>query len=365
MPDQSTLFVPLRSNGSALLTGKPIESVRRRLKFASVYFDHVFLEAGIYEITAGPSGAFGSIRTPRDGEVPRWQSPVHRGAGRRQPVQVTFGGGQGANVVVDSMATVPNSKATISWKATLQPFAGELPAGADWIDFVPSRESEGYIKQMTSGWNQADEHNTALQRAIPELFVRSVVIENVNHDLGSAARVGGTVSVDPLHHQVVAQRFGNGSNWPLAGFAVRFLFPQIGEFSWEAIADLRRDPQMVRLRGILREVEEEAVAESAAGDIEAAARHAYHRHLAAASGAVDTLGAVARKTGASIIIAGAIGASTLPIPPLLGFTISTAVGGVVSAIGNVRGRTQQQRSKGWVSLTQRIEQPQLPVSPPP
>jgi hypothetical protein len=51
MPDQSGLLVPLRSTGSALLNAKPIESVRRRLKLASLYFDHVYLEGGTYRET--------------------------------------------------------------------------------------------------------------------------------------------------------------------------------------------------------------------------------------------------------------------------------------------------------------------------
>lgn len=131
------------------------------------------------------------------------------------------------------------------------------------------------------------------------------MIKNANRDLGFAAQYGLAVSVDSLHIQVVAQRFEDDDNWKLRGFAVSVLFPQIGERSWEAIADLRRDPHMVRLRGILREVEEEAAAESTTGDLEAAAHHVYERYLAAASGTVDSLGAVVRKTGASILISAA------------------------------------------------------------
>jgi hypothetical protein len=257
-----------------------------------------------------------------------------------------------------------SSAATISWKATLHPFADELPAGTDWIDFVRPSDPVYEIGRMTDRWKWADERNQALVRAIPERFVRKAVIGHANGDLGSAAQHGVAVSVDPLHHQVVAQRFEDEGNWRLAGFAVPILFPRIGELPWEAIADLRREPEMMRLRRIMAEVEQEAAAESAGGDIEAAAHHAYERHLEAVSGTVDSLGAVFRKTGASIIIGGAIGVPTLPLPPLLGFVVGTAAGGAASAISNIRGRDQQRRSKGWVSLAQRMRQPAQLVTGP-
>ena len=106
MPDESALLVPVRSNGSALLTGKPVESVRKRLKFASLYFDYVFLETGIFDMSAGPGGSSGFVRPPLDEEIPRWQ-------------------------------------------ATLYPFADELPAGTDWISFTRTLDPAGEIGRMT------------------------------------------------------------------------------------------------------------------------------------------------------------------------------------------------------------------------
>jgi hypothetical protein len=65
----------------------------------------------------------------------------------------------------------------------------------------------------------------------------------------------------------------------------------------------------------LRDAENEAMAESATGDIEAAAHHAFERHLVAASGTVDSLGAVVGKTSANVIISAGTGAAMLPLPP--------------------------------------------------
>lgn len=262
MPDASALFVPLRSNGSALLTGTPVESVRRRLKFASVFFDYVFLEEGIFDVSAGPGGSWGGVRAPFDGEVLRWQTPGQRGAEQRRPFTVSVCRDQGPGVVPGPMMPMVFSDSTISWKATLHPFADELPVGTDWISFATPRDPVHEIGRMTDRWKWNDERNQALLRAVPEKFVRSAVIEHANRDLGSGVQHGVAVSVDPLHHQVVAQRFEDDGNWHLVGFAVPILFPMIGGLPWEAIVDAlaeafgsaaeqERDPEK---KGKLRQV---------------------------------------------------------------------------------------------------------------
>jgi hypothetical protein len=108
------------------------------------------------------------------------------------------------------------------------------------------------------------------------------VIKNANNDLALATAAACTVTMDGLHSQVMAQRFGDEAGWKLNNYAIPFLFPQIGDWTWQQIADLRCDPNMVRFRSVLREIEEEAAAEAGGGDLETAVRHAYERHSAAA-----------------------------------------------------------------------------------
>jgi hypothetical protein len=80
-----------------------------------------------------------------------------------------------------------------------------------------------------------------LQHVIPERYVRSAVIENINRDLAFAAADGVAVSIDPLHAQVAAQRFHDDDTWKMPGYAVPILFPHVGNLPWSAIGDLRRD----------------------------------------------------------------------------------------------------------------------------
>jgi hypothetical protein len=47
--------------------------------------------------------------------------------------------------------------------------------------------------------------------------------------------------MDGLHSEVVAQRFGDETGWKAHGYAIPFLFPRIGDWSWYKIIDLRRE----------------------------------------------------------------------------------------------------------------------------
>lgn len=178
-----------------------------------------------------------------------------------------------------TMHVAGSSETTISWVATLYPFADELPASANWVEFVRSPEPEGRVKDLADQWTRADEHNLALQRAIPVRFVRDTVVKNVNRDLSLAAAAGFDITVDPFHQRVVDQRFSDEAGWNVRGYTVPILFPKVSDKPWEVVAEVHRDRSMASFRAVLREVEAEALAEAAGGDIEAAAHHAYERHL--------------------------------------------------------------------------------------
>jgi len=287
--------------------------MRRRLKFASLFFERVFLEAGIFRMQAGPGGSFGVVEPPRDGEKPRWQTPAHRHMTQATPFHVSVGREEIPGVPARTMQPALSSDATISWVATLLPFADELPPGTDWIEFTRMRDPAGDMRRLADRWKSADERNPALERAIPVRFVRNAMIGNANRDLAFAAEHGAAVSVDPLHVQVIAQRFNDDDSWKLRGFTVPILFPQVGEWPWEAVADLRRDRNMARFRAILREVEEEVTAEIAGGDVEEAAHRAYRRHLADAQEAVGNVGAIAHRTLNGFVIGGITGFTTLGV----------------------------------------------------
>ena len=290
---------------------------------------------------------------PTDDDPPRWQTPAERraGTGATFVVAVSPDGRPDA-----PPQTAVASEATIAWTATLHPFADELPPGTDWVDFVTSRNPTGEMQRLAQRWTWADERNRSLEHAIPIKFVRDTIISGANRDLVLAAAAGFSVTIDRLHSQVAAQRFNDEEGWKLRGYVVPIIFPHVGDLPWEAIADFRRDRGMARFREVLREVEQQAAAETPGGDIEAVANRLYRRHLAEASEAIDTVGIIGHKTLAGIVIGAYTGSLTSGIIGPLGILAGAVTGVIPGTVIDVRNMIRQRRSKSWVSLSKWIDQ---------
>lgn len=352
MPDnESVLLVPLRSNASALLTGTPIKAVRRRLKFASIFFDRVFLEAGVFRMDAGPDGFLDVIRWS-DSERTRWQTPRQR----HDAQEASFLGDRSNKQITGIPAETDTASCTnIAWLATFHPFTKEWAPTTDWIEFVSPSNALGEARVIAQRFSFDDERNAALAHIIPDQIVRNAVIRNVNHDTTLAAENGLAVSFDPFHAQVAAERFNDDDFWKMHGYVVPILFPYVGDLPWEAIVDLRHDKNIARFRSILRQVEDEAKTEAANGDIEAAAQHAYRQHLAEASNALETVGAVAHRTLTGFVIGGITGFTVSGIIGPLGTLASAALGAIPTTIIDVRNVIRRNRSRGWIAFDHRIE----------
>lgn len=351
--DESVLVVPLRSNAHTLMSGVPIRAMRRRLKFASLFYDRLFLESGILRVQAGPTASSSFIVPPTSDDPPRWQTPAERHAATGVPfaIAITPDNRPGA-----TPQPVVSSGTTIAWTATLHPFAHELPSETDWVDFVRTRDPEGQAKRLEQRWTWADRRNPALEQAIQVRFVRQTIIDGANHDLALATTAQFAITSDRLHAQVVAQRFNDEQGWKLQGYTVPLLFPRAGDLPWTAIAELRRDRHMNWFRSKLREVEAEAMAEAAEGDIEAAARNAYMRHLADASDKLENVASAVGRTAMAIVIGGFAGTATMPIPAQWAIVAGSTVGAIPTAIASVRNLVRQPKTKGWVAVHQRIAQ---------
>jgi hypothetical protein len=63
--------------------------MRRRLKFASLFFGKLYLEAGIFRMDAGPTGYFDTLEPAGDGT--RWQTAAQRSAAQASSFQLAMG----------------------------------------------------------------------------------------------------------------------------------------------------------------------------------------------------------------------------------------------------------------------------------
>jgi hypothetical protein len=301
--DESVLYVPLRSNAKALVTGAPVAALRRRLKYASVFQDQLLLESGVLRMEAGEGGS-SIFAVPVMADRPaRWQTPRQRQLAQQSSFQISMGREITPGVPAEVMHPVLSSDSAISWTATLQPFAAELPAGTDWIHFGKFTGPGQRTERVAQDWTWADERNPYLEQVVPGRFVRSAVIKNANADLALAAAAGCTVTMDGLHSQVVAQRFGKEAGWKLRGYAIAFLFPQIGDWTWQQIGDLGR-----------------ATATIAAG----------------------------------YVISSGSGLMTFGLKGLSADLASAAAGAAPGAFLGVRQVCRQRRSRGWVTVRNKI-----------
>jgi len=160
--------------------------------------------------------------------------------------------------------------------------------------------------------------------------------------------------MDSLHSQVVAQRFGDAAGWKWQGYAMPFLFPQVGDWTWEEIAELRRDPNMVRFRGVLQEIEQKASVEVSGGDLEAAVRHAYERHSAKAVPQLTGYTQAAAVIVLGYVISNGSDLATFGLKGLAANLATAAVGSVPGAAMSIREVSRQRRSRGWVTVRNRI-----------
>lgn len=355
MPDKgSALYVPLRSNAKTLVTGMPIASLRRRLKYASVFYDALFLESGILRMQAGEGGS-SSFMVPATSDSPaQWQTPRQRQLAQHAPFQLAIGREITPGVPAETTRPFLASDSAVAWTATLLPFADELPASTDWIHFGKFSDPTPPIDRIARDWTWADERNPYLEQAIPGRFVRGAVIKNANQDLAITTAAGCSVTMDSLHSQVVAQRFGDEAGWKWQGYAIPFLFPQVGNWTWEEIAHLRRDPNMARFRGVLREIEEEAAVEVNGGDLEAAVRHAYERHSAKAIPQLTGYTWAAAATVVGYVISCGSDLATFGLKGLAANLVSAAVGSAPGAAMGIRAVSRQRKSRGWVTVRNRI-----------
>lgn len=350
--DGRRLLVPLRSNASQLLAGAPVEAVRRKLKFASVVYDELLIEGGSLTIQAGEGGSF-TFPTPETD----FQTTAQRRAGMGSGFYVTLGAPDAPDIPAPTNrvhAMLASRTASISWRPTFLPFAEELPANCGWVTWVHfPRDAE--VAGLASSWSYRDGNNDALLSAVPVLFARSLIIDHANSDLARAALSGVALLQDATHRQVVMARLDSTTTWRPVGFAVPVLAPHVGNLPWGEIAAVRSTRAMRSYRGMLQELEAEALQESAEGsDVERVVHVLLQKRLAALAEVPRGAPSALFNAVASFFVGAGIGAATTgwtsPAAIWGGAALGTVVDVGRQAVGHVRARA----ARNWVAVHQRL-----------
>jgi len=165
------------------------------------------------------------------------------------------------------------------------------------------------------------------------------------------------MTADTLHARVLASRLEDREGWSQQGFALPLLLPRVGQFQWTEIAELRQDKALDLLRGIWREIEEEALSEAlAGGDLERAVHNSYERKLKRVTEKVEAMRGVAIDTCIALVLSvtgAAVGGLVAgPGGMALGTVGPTAITGGINAL-KVLGNRPARR---WLALDTRIRQ---------
>ncbi|MFL6118202.1 hypothetical protein [Actinophytocola sp.] len=327
--------------------------MRRRLKLASLIFDEVLLEAGMLRVSAGPGGASRFTSYSENLDSVRWQTPKERSVAMQSRFSVSIGDEDIPGVPAAQLREFINSESSISWDATLLPFAREFPTECGWVHFVrPAPPSDA--KQLADEWSRVDKKNSSLKNAIPVDFVRSTVIGSANNDLALAALSGISMTADSLHQQVVAQRFRDGSGWQSRGFAMPILLPNIRDLPWESIVEIRKNRYMARFRAVMREIEGEVSETYKGGDVEDFVHRVFERKQAVLLGEVEGLGAGIRKAVYGLLFGGLSGVATMGIAGIGGLIAGTVAGTAIQSVFDVTGNVRQRRARGWLSVYNKL-----------
>jgi hypothetical protein len=195
VPPAGEAYFPLASNAHALVAGGPIGSVRSRMKVSSLLYNRVLLESGQMVIQAGPRGSSAFRHGSRADAPASWQTPTARS--RAQAVPFTLSMARETTPGVPAPGPyhpILHSETSICWLPTFEPFLSELPPQCDWIVFGRPGDLPAPFEKLRDRWKRSDDRNAALNRLVPENYVRSRLVEHVSQDLAAGAAGGWDIS---------------------------------------------------------------------------------------------------------------------------------------------------------------------------
>jgi hypothetical protein len=354
---ESTLIFPLRSNGKSLLAGGGVDSVRGRIKYASLFYDRILLEGGVHSLMAGPNGFFSTVNPADPSFPPHWQTPAERRQAQAQQIVVTvgrqpFGGGPLA-----APGAIVHSDPGIAWESTFEPFEREMPSAIDWIKFkraLRADELPSAATVLADRWSHADQRNGALKSVVPVDRIRNVLIENANRDVALATLDGFATAVDSTHARVVTRRFHDETGWQAEGYALAIVLPRVGRLSWDAIVDIRMDRNIRRFREVLREVEAEVADRAPAEGLRSAVERVYNRELGRAAGRIESVMAPTLRALQVVVFGAGGGVVTQGIAGVPGMVAGAAASAGAGYILDLRKVLKRKNSYGWVTVHQKI-----------
>lgn len=257
----SRIFFPLRSNVEMFQAATGYVALQERIKIASLLFDEVILEGGVYKLQMTDRGAL-DFRIPREGlgkgvtdqtvaetrqqfealqqlEAPSLRVTIQPSDGSGEP-RLLFDGPTTAMYFSEFQTAVSDLK-------------GLDTPWLIWLDDDPVRfpEFSELVRQLCD-----DDYRASVGEVIPNRRIRDQLLKSLNHDLVLTTMVDAFISTDPIHAHLMSaklERLGFLASTRLA--IVNTYMPSVRDVPWDEINDLRSDPGMWDFRRVVGEIE--------------------------------------------------------------------------------------------------------------
>ena len=238
----STFFFPLRTNVEYFTSPEGFLTLERRIKQASILYDDIILEGGIYTASAGPTGSMDFWIPPNQVTDEELRLKLEPSGGQHHLAMAPTGSHQFQTLVSGPVERRFRSE----FHSILKKLSPEHPK---WIK-METYDLTSEAKSLASRISRDDEKNTDI--VIPEgsHFLRNMILRNLNRDLILVWSLGSTASIDPLHLPIIRRKMAaHGELRPASGFvALEVAVPDLSEVPWNVIAEVREHKAVMEFR---------------------------------------------------------------------------------------------------------------------
>lgn len=262
MTNGSQAFFPLRSNADYFSSPEAELALEQRIKQASILYDRIILEGGIYKALIGDDGAW-DLHVPRSkitGDMLRPERDEEHSDGRSLAVWANIPNTE-PRLLVSSNITheLFCQYETLIQKAHLY--------GVDWLDIEEYQLTPSGKRIAHSAEGLIKEH-FELGKPSEGRFLRSRISSNLSHDLVMSQDMSCTISINMASANELLPTLGLA---PATGWAgLQATLPNIGNIGWEEIAQERKSPSYMEFRKKLVQIETVVRGALDAGDIDTA-----------------------------------------------------------------------------------------------
>lgn len=262
----NTFFFPLRTNVQYFDSTQTRLLLEARIKQASVLYESILFEAGMYHATVWEREGGGPI-------VDMWLPPESLDLDSLQNDDDSFRPTGGAPQLLIDGHVFGSGPAERQFRSQFHGFLRK--AGAEnlpWIrteSFGLPSAVDNFVKEL----GRRDEQ--LIGSLIPEAsrFLKAKIAYNLNRDLFLAAELGVAASLDDLFAPLVEQKAQRVRGIePALGFsALRVAVPNWSALSWEEVVELRQHPSVIEFRKKMVAVERvarEATSKSEVSDLQ-------------------------------------------------------------------------------------------------